>query len=642
MMKDTYLNAGSRKEMLVRFAAWRQKSCTGSLAFYGRGQDYLAIAGNSPDAADCLIDDAESEGSISVVEAVQQNPDTIVPTSRVHQELMRRRLRDQGFEGEIVMLYENDPEIGSLAALAYDAARDWPRTTRETEAPTTVYPQQINRVLLVAPPFDVANHRHKKTMPMGLLYVAASIREALPDIQLDLIDAHIQRLSWADMKQKLDESDFDLLLVSYWSAQSANAYAISDYVRASKAAFVVHGGVHPTLCPDEAMQHCDTLITHEGEEAVVDLILELNAGGDLPFSGHCAPISDLDDLPFPAWDLLPDVTLYDHPMHVVGGRRFPILGSRGCPFNCTFCSSPVFWERKVRWRQPANVVDEMDRIHQCYGIDKFHFWDDNMVMNRTWITELCDELLSRNRSYQWCGLSRASDLVKNRDVLPQMREAGCVGMEIGVESFADQVSDVVDKGEHVDTMKGAVACMREANIAPLYTHMLFTPGETIASYQAKEQFLAEVNRDTASAGRSDSALGQLTTPHVGTQFAGDAAGFGTVLWQQPSDSFHHRVNFLPDSLLDDVPRRNGKAMPDPLSALGQTVQAIYNWTDTDMRAFVRCAKTVWENIDGQKTVRALAEANASELGPNDALRNTALLTVFWARDGVIASAKQSG
>ncbi len=644
-MKDVALNAeASEASLKAAFGAWwRGDGSTLRVAVFGRGTDFELLKKAAPDFESRLlatIDESGAPGCLSIEAALALTPDAIVTASLTHQESMRRKLRAAGYEGTIVLPYRSDPEIGTLLLRAYDASKDWPVPDSNPAPRATKTVSKIKSVLLFAPPFAKANARHKKTMPLGLLYIASSLRAGFPDLKIELYDAHISRDSWADAKRRVDASSFDLLLCSCWSAQAGPAFLMADYVRASKDAIVILGGVHPSLSPEDSSRHCDLLITGEGELQVAAFVEHVNrTGSPSGFKPDASFIEDLDALPFPAWDLLEDPKAYDHQMHVVGGWRFPAIGSRGCPFNCSFCSSPLLWRRKVRWRSPGNVADELDAVNAKFGVDKFHFWDDNFLMNGKYAQGLCDELLSRGRDYKWCGLSRASDIVRNAHLLPLLKKAGCVGIEIGVESFSDQVSQAVDKGEFAGETALAARRLFDAGIAPLYTHMLFVPGETLNSYPEKEAFLKGLSAGRPNALKSDSELGQLTTPHIGTRFAQEAPSLGEVLWRGPSDSFHHRVNFLPKSLLDETPSpKSGALMPDPLPWLASISQAIIDWDEEDMRAFVRCAAPLWKGSDGARRIRHLAAglARDAKLDEGKAMAFACLHFVNWARKRLLA------
>jgi len=170
--------------------------------------------------------------------------------------------------------------------------------------------------------------------------------------------------------------------------------------------------------------------------------------------------------------------------------------------------------------------------------------------------------------------------------------------------------------------------------------MLFTPGETMGSYADKEAFMRRVNQGTAASYRSDSALGQLTTPHVKTGFAQEADALGRVRWKTPSNSYHHRVNFIPFSLLKECPMRRADSAPDPLVFLTAIIQAVYDWTESDMRHYIQAADTAWSLLDGTKTVETLASDTATRLSIDldKAQVYVALAVVGWSRAGVVASA----
>lgn len=671
-MDEILLDATDTTQAIQSLCAWFKKEGAGKrVAVYCTEYDLYQLCDYIESLRQQLIAVANDTGAVNTVSMetmLSLCPDNIVVMSRFYQELMRRRLQRCGYKGVVVLPYRFDSEIGTLGLFAYHSSVDWhsdiqrlstvlPITTsvKANEQPTDaiktgkVRPATIRNILLIQPPFDVANARHKKSMPLGILYAAASLLKENPTLTIHIIDAHINNFSWNQVKAELNKHDFALVGISYWSAQSRNAYLISDYIRQTQSAYIIHGGVHATLSPQDALAHCDAIVPFEGERAFARLIAGLNAGQQLAdiagiwIPGRtrdtiCEFVENLDDLPFPAWDLLPDITCYDPPMHVVGGRRFPIIGSRGCPFNCTFCSSPLFWQRKVRWRTPANIVDEMDEIFQRYRVDKFHFWDDNMVMNKPYIEGLSQELLNRNRSYLWCGLSRASDIVKQAALLPLMKRAGCIGIEIGVEAFDDQVSSQLLKGVSVGVIEQAVDALQQAGIVPLYTHMLFTPGETIASYATKEVFMCRLNEGTPEPYRSNSALGQLTTPHVQTAFFHEASKLGRVLWREPSDSYHHRVNFIPKSLLLDIPRRIVDVPPDPLVFLVNIIQGLHDWTERDMRNYLTCTRHLWAAIDGQLPLQALAEqvGRASTQTLKKTVVFCSLSIVGWSRIGAIS------
>jgi len=505
---------------------------------------------------------------------------------------------------------------------------------------------RVERILLIHPPFAMANRRHKKTMPMGLLSLGSYVRKKLPAVHVELLDAHIMNMTVEEIVRYATSNPFDVVLLTGWTAQMPVVYAIADAVRSIGRSAVVLGGAHSTLCSDEAIEHADFVVRGEGEIALVNLLSRLLSGDVLgPIEGvishpgevtHGPQVADLNDLPLPDWSLLPNWALYDHPLHVVGGFRFPIMGSRGCPFNCTFCCSPLIWNRTVRWHSPEWIVAQMEEAWKRHKVCQFHFWDDNLLLAHDHMAGLCDRILKMNHPCRWVGLTRASSIVRHHDLLPLLKKAGCIGLEIGVESFTEVSAEMTQKGESIQEMVLATELLIEHEIAPLFTHMLFTPGERLASYTRKEEFLNKLTAKIRRGLRSDSELGQLTTPHRGTIFSREATKLGMVCCRDNADYVHHRVNFIPNSLLDDVPKRVSHGAGSPYYFLGVIVTHVFNWTLKDMKDFLEINGALWTQIDGQSSIRELSRRMAERFPHLDEMKSsifTALCMVGWAREG---------
>ena len=512
---------------------------------------------------------------------------------------------------------------------------------------------QSPKILLLQAPFPIGNHRHKKILPMNLLYLAGYAMEKNPNAIIRVLDGQVHDLALSEMKALISQEHWDIIGIGYWTAQAPVAFDLSKFIREETGSLNIHGGVHPTLCPEEAVEHCDVVVRGEGEETFSEIIRlfpdkdEITKINGVAFKknnklNNNPPgilIKDIDEIPLPAFNLIPDLKIYDSPMHVTGGLRVPLIGSRGCPYTCTFCSSPLIWEKKVRWRSPSNVVDEMEEVVRSYDITQFHFWDDNIMLNRRYIENICSEIKRRKLKVNWCGLTRASHVNRFKEILPEMKESGCVGIEIGIESFTEESIDLVRKGEGTQEMIDASCNMEKAGIAPLYTHMLFNPGENINGYRQKQLFLNEVNKKN-TAFLADSRLGQASTPHRNTDFEQEAKEQGEVFLKDYSTYVHHRINFLPNSLLEDVPVKTGHDRESPLEFLEIILQALHDWDDTMIDQYIDVSENLWERIDGKKSVKLLSNEIGNEMDLNNYRSKifVCLSIVGLSRDGSIMSA----
>lgn len=507
---------------------------------------------------------------------------------------------------------------------------------------------------------------------MGLGYLASYLHQQQPDINIGILDAQVQSLNYFQILSKISERKWDVIGIGYWTVQEQFAHNLTKAIKsASPETTLIHGGVHPTIFPEKALNEggADYVVLSEGEftfAKLIDAVRNETPVDDIQGIAYMKDdklvrtearpfIKELDDLPFPAWHLLP-IEKYDMPLHVVGGARMPIVGSRGCPYECAFCCSPLIWARKVRWRSPKNVIDEMKALCDQYGFKLFHFWDDNLTLNETYIRELCTLIVDENLGFKWIGLDRAEHLNRHPGVLKLMQEAGCVGIEVGVESANPDTLLHIHKNQDIDENAMALKHQKDAGLNPLYTCMAFNPGESIAGYYLQKQFLdeAQEGRDWYEHFHPFSFplyMGQFSTPYPGTKLFEEADKLGVRLLDNTEERFHHRINFLPNSLLDDVPLRTiDKLTPEYyhiyLLALWTALYAVFDHNNTrdEIVEYLydgwRVLNTVFGRATGRLTVRQIALRVSESLNWTNtkSLRLTAFTVYIFAQLGVFRSA----
>ena len=241
---------------------------------------------------------------------------------------------------------------------------------------------------------------------------------------------------------------------------------------------IVVGGEHATALPEFCLKECraiDFIVLGEGELILNHLVEALHEGkstngipGILSRSrlagehgsgyGRASPSSridgasgirfrDLDELPWAAWDLTPIQAYLDRKMTFgrYVGLTMPIVGSRGCPYECTFCSSPSMWGRRYLTRSPADVVDEILFYKAKYGIDAVEFYDLTPIIKKSWIIEFCDELIRRDAGIKWqiSGGTRCEAI--DEEVIIRSKQAGCGYLGFAPESGVQEVLDRIKK-----------------------------------------------------------------------------------------------------------------------------------------------------------------------------------------------------
>lgn len=523
------------------------------------------------------------------------------------------------------------------------------------------------RILFVQPPLP-SNRRHKVIIPYGIASIAAQIRRTHPDVQVAILDALALDYDEDAAFKAIMSQEWDIIGFSAMTCQIDFAYHLADRIRRKKSSIELwFGGVHPTLCPDEVLAHGDAAIIGEGEETILEMLSRRLAGkaiDGVPGSavktgtgivrGPARPlIADLNALAFPAYDLL-SIKLYNNPLHVVGGERLPIFASRGCPYACSFCNSPQIWNRKVRFRSAENVLAEVDWIMQTFGIRQFHFWDDNITLKPELISDIARGFETRG-DIRWIALDRAEHIVAHADLLPLFKRSGCVGIELGVESVNPETFDYIHKGQGFEDVRQAVQLQKDAGLAPLYTCMAFNPGETISGYRLQKVFLDQIQTGLPWYAFFHQLsfpiyLGQFATPYPGTPFGNDR----NTLGEDTAEGYHHRhhqhINFVPRSLLEDVPVLLHKPDHDDLiMLLAVAMTGLWSWFDghSDMQRASRTLGRVYritsaflDFIDGKARVSELADkvAQATSEKRRDTLQVIPLVCYVFGQTGHFASA----
>jgi radical SAM superfamily enzyme YgiQ (UPF0313 family) len=198
-------------------------------------------------------------------------------------------------------------------------------------------------------------------------------------------------------------------------------------------------------------------------------------------------IENLDDLPYPAHDLLePSVEEY---IGNYGVRNFPMITTRGCPFGCIYCSTMAFHGRKYRTRSIPNVLDELEYLIERYKVNNISFVDDNFTMQNDRVFKLCEEIRNRKLSIEW-GCSARVDQV-SESLLKTMKETGCRDIFFGIESASQRVLDLVNKRFTVNQAKEAVKKAEQLGIRTHCSFIIGLPGESARSLNEMMSFIDE-------------------------------------------------------------------------------------------------------------------------------------------------------
>ncbi|HUU89689.1 MAG TPA: radical SAM protein [Phycisphaerae bacterium] len=332
----------------------------------------------------------------------------------------------------------------------------------------------------------------------------------------------------------------DLVGISTITSTAPRAY---EFAKAAKRAGipVVMGGPHVTFLPDEALEHCDYVIRGEADDLIVDFVKRLESGADLTtmpslswrpngevvHNAACPACSDVEALPIPDLALIHGYDLSPGSKAVV-----PVQTSRGCPFDCTFCSVTKMFGRAYRFRSTENVMAELRALRGRYVF----FYDDNFTANLKRAKDLMRAMIREGLNLKWSAQVRC-DAGRDPELLDLMVRSGCYYVYIGLESVSPAVLESYHKRQSVDEIKRVV---REFDRRGIRIHGMFIFGA--------DEDTTETVRETARFARKHhlaSAQFAILVPLPGTPVFETLKREGRLLTRDWSRYDGHHVVFRP-------------------------------------------------------------------------------------------------
>jgi radical SAM superfamily enzyme YgiQ (UPF0313 family) len=320
-----------------------------------------------------------------------------------------------------------------------------------------------------------------KVVPIGLYYIGALLKAHGHDCVI---------LNWYDIQSRPHEIREALLQhrpdVIGISILHANRWGGVDIARTAKELLpetsIVFGGPGATFLWRHLMENfpeIDFIIRGEGEQTFLELAENLQ---------NHIPTDKIRGLVFrnrdrivcnPGREFLEDIDTVPNP-----ARHFTfqhVVSSRGCPWNCTFCGSPAFWKRKVRFHSPEYFVDQLELLHRK-GVTHFYVSDDTFTVKERRVIEICRQIIERGLNISWVAISRVNCIT--RDILYWMRRAGCVQISFGVESGSRKIRALYNKQIKDREVEQAFSLCTSYGILPRAYFIYGAPGENRKTIQA--------------------------------------------------------------------------------------------------------------------------------------------------------------
>lgn len=321
-------------------------------------------------------------------------------------------------------------------------------------------------------------------LPTGLCYLQSYLREEGHDAWL----ANFSGWSERDIQSRLKAVKPVVVGISQWTHNRHESLQLARQVRQMlPQCLIVMGGGHATFRWREMLSvdnTLDAIVVGEGEATMLELAdciakgvpwqnipgIACRRNGKAQLNNSRPPLSELDRVPFAARYLHQSVGV-DCQLQA----EF-IVTARGCPSACTFCSSPAFWGRKVRFRSPRNVVDEIMFLRDRYGLIYFSLRDDTFSADRRRTMEICRLLIEGGAGIVWNCQSRVTTL--DEELLVMMKRAGCECIQLGVESGSAAILSMLDKAITPPQVERAAALIRKVGIHLSVYLISDVPGES--------------------------------------------------------------------------------------------------------------------------------------------------------------------
>lgn len=342
----------------------------------------------------------------------------------------------------------------------------------------------MTTVTLVYPYFRPFNDKSIfRFPPLGSGYIAAYLKQH--NISVDLVDCTF--LSQDEALEKVRSSDPKIIGIYSMFSMKNKAIQIAKLLRRN-CELLVAGGPLPTLNPQDFLQDFDVVVIGEGEETLLKLVREVEKNANLsrvsgiayrekdemkltPARGF---IQNLDSIPFPARELFDNQAYKNYYSKKFGYTVTSMITSRGCPFNCDFCSQPIFGNQ-LRSRSAANIVEEIETV-LTLGYERIWFADDCFTLNRKRLIDICNEIIQRRIKIDWECLSRVDTI--DREMTEKMKQAGCVRVFFGMESGNDSVLALMKKRATTKQAKEAVHAAKQSGVQVGAFFIVGYPGET--------------------------------------------------------------------------------------------------------------------------------------------------------------------
>ncbi|MDI7258974.1 MAG: radical SAM protein [Thermodesulfobacteriota bacterium] len=419
------------------------------------------------------------------------------------------------------------------------------------------------RFLLVDPPHKIWTILRAWVPSPGCLQLLAYLERESFDI--DYMDCTVNENPWRDLEERIRREKPEVVGISViCTAFIYDGMNAANLIKAiSPKTVIIMGGEHPSFTAEETLRDCpaiDYICVGEGEVTLTEFLRAIEKKEDLSrvlglafldekgifiYTGDRPFIEDLDTLPLPAYHL----ARMEHPYVGIpseGNRGLVVNFSRGCTFDCSFCSESAFYKRKWRRRNPKLIADELQLLKEKYNRDIFYVGDNTFNVTRDQGIGFIEEMLKRKTNQRFWLQSRADLIIRDEDLLDGFREAGVYQFMLGLEYHTDSVLRDIRKRHSVDEAVKAMQLVKEHKLMVMATLLI---GHWEETEEDRDAFLTFFGKYVDHFGLN------LITPLPGTPFFNKMKEMGRIKdWEYRNFDYLHAV--MPTREVDDLEQLN--------------------------------------------------------------------------------------
>ncbi|MFH1073877.1 MAG: radical SAM protein [Candidatus Firestonebacteria bacterium] len=364
------------------------------------------------------------------------------------------------------------------------------------------------KIILIHP--ELKKYVQPKLPPLGLLSLAAVLEKA--GYQVEVLDLNVTPKIYND----INFSEYGMIGITATTPLIKEAWILAKELKKLTKVPVVFGGPHPSALPEESLDNgADIIVRHEGEKTILELADTLQKNGDLKkvnglvFRENGSTIKtpkrtflteeELNGLPFPAYHLLKEVSLYSTPQPVISekARSLTVVTSRGCPYLCNYCFKGVFG-REWRAQSAEYVVKLFKYLVDTFKVEEIGVQDDAFNIDTKRVKAICDGLLREGVKVKWTTAQGLRANSVTLDLFRKMKQTGFFRTGFGIESGNQAIiSEHIHKAVKKEDVIAAVKAAKAAGIEPITYFMIGNSGENEKTMQETIDFARELNTDIA-------------------------------------------------------------------------------------------------------------------------------------------------